>query len=97
MRLLSTLLLCLVAALPCMAQPPSMQQMLQGLATGNQDQDRALREAYERGYRNGRHDEAERTSADARPNSRDSDAPGYDNDRGSYQGGRGPSGNTYSR
>jgi hypothetical protein len=45
---------------PAMAQPqtPGWQQTLQGLMSGNQGQDQAVREAYERGYQRGRQDEA---------------------------------------
>ena len=39
-------------------QAPSWQQSLQGLLSGNQNQDRAVRDAYERGYQRGRQDEA---------------------------------------
>jgi hypothetical protein len=38
------------------AQNPS--QMLQGLLSGNQGQDQAVRDAFERGYRHGREDQA---------------------------------------
>ena len=34
------------------------QQLLQGLTTGNQRDDQALRDAFERGYERGRQDEA---------------------------------------
>ncbi len=37
---------------------PGWQKTLQGLFTGNQNQDDALRQAYERGYQRGRDDEA---------------------------------------
>jgi hypothetical protein len=45
----------LCAAPAARAQNPS--QMLQGLLSGNQGQDQALRDAYERGYRHGREDQ----------------------------------------
>ena len=43
---------------PALAQTPNWQQSLQGLVTGNQNQDDALRQAYQRGYQHGRDDEA---------------------------------------
>ena len=57
-------LLALPLALPASAQNPNLQQLLGGLLTGNQGQDQALREAYERGYRHGREDEARRLDQD---------------------------------
>ena len=45
-------------AIPALAQAPDIGRMLQGLTTGNQSQDQALREAYERGYRAGQQDSA---------------------------------------
>jgi len=44
-------------ATPAQAQL-DIQQLLQGLTTGNQRQDEALRDAFERGYERGRQDEA---------------------------------------
>ena len=38
------------------ANPPSSQQALQGLLTGNKVQDRALAEAFQRGYQRGGED-----------------------------------------
>jgi hypothetical protein len=40
-------------ATPALAQAPNWQQSLQGLVTGNQNQDEALRQAYQRGYQRG--------------------------------------------
>jgi hypothetical protein len=40
------------------AQTPDVRQLLQGLLSGNQVQDQALHEAFERGYQRGREDEA---------------------------------------
>jgi hypothetical protein len=81
-------------AVPALAQPkqaPSAGQMLQGLLTGNQGQDQALREAYERGYRAGRQDEArnQRTGSrnqDYRPRDNDDSPndPGYQRGSSSY-------------
>lgn len=45
-------------AAPAVAQAPNVQQLLQGLLSGNQGQDQGLREAFERGYQRGREDEA---------------------------------------
>lgn len=44
-----------VGSLPALAQGP--QQLLQGLLSGNQNQDQGLHEAYDRGYRRGREDQ----------------------------------------
>jgi hypothetical protein len=45
---------------------PGWQQTLQGLFTGNQSQDDALRQAYQRGYQRGRDDEARALQANNR-------------------------------
>jgi hypothetical protein len=51
------LVVLLVSKLPAIAQGmPDARQALQGLLTGNSLQDRALIEAFERGYRRGRED-----------------------------------------
>src|ERR1700753_3359114 len=80
-------------AAPALAQPqqaPGAGQVLQGLFTGNQGQDQALREAYERGYRAGRQDEArnQRTGSRNQDYQRDNDAspndPGYSRGSSSY-------------
>lgn len=61
------------------AQTPDISRMLQGLTTGNQSQDQALREAYERGYRAGQQDAARqpdrsnRSRDDYRSSGRDRD------------------------
>ncbi len=44
---------------PAVAQM-DIQQMLQGLTTGDQRHDQALRDAYQRGYQHGRADERRR-------------------------------------
>jgi hypothetical protein len=54
----------LAFASPVMAQAPNVQQLLQGLTTGNQGQDQALRDAFERGYQRGRQDEARQQRPD---------------------------------
>ena len=61
MRMHLAVLLGAGLALPAIAhaQPaPGWQQTLQGMFTGNQSQDQALRQAYDRGYQRGRDDEA---------------------------------------
>ena len=59
MRILATASLTgLLLATPAASQAQNVQQLLGGLLTGNQTQDKALRDAYERGYRHGREDEA---------------------------------------
>jgi hypothetical protein len=55
-------LLSLTAAFPAAAQLPNVQQMLQGLTSGDQSRDQALQEAFERGYQRGRQDEARNQS-----------------------------------
>jgi hypothetical protein len=66
-------------AVPALAQAPDISRMLQGLTTGNQNQDQALREAYERGYRAGQQDSARqsdrsnRSRDDYRSSDRDRD------------------------
>jgi hypothetical protein len=83
----------LALALPAASaqQSPNVGQMLQGLMTGNQGQDQALRDAFERGYQRGREDEARRADRstgrhdDDRPRSTsrrdDDDRPYPSNDR----------------
>lgn len=79
-----------VLAAPATAQS-SPQQMLQGLLSGNQGQDQAVREAYERGYRAGRQDEARMASGNGRSSRYDNG--GSSNDRGGdYQPSRSGSG-----
>ncbi len=69
--------LALALATPAAAQAPNVQSLLGGLLTGNQNQDQALRDAFERGYQRGRQDEA-RMRADREGSRRrydDRDAP----------------------
>jgi len=54
----------LLAITPLAAQTPNVQQLLQGLTTGNQGQDQGLRDAFERGYQKGRQDEAQQRRSD---------------------------------
>ena len=55
MRIILATVLSLGLVTPAVAQS-DIGRMLQGLTTGNQNQDEALRQAYERGYRNGQQD-----------------------------------------
>jgi hypothetical protein len=64
----------LLLATPALAQSPNIQQLLGGLMTGNRSQDQSLQEAYERGYRHGREDQAREMRAE----------------RGRYRDDRGP-------
>ena len=43
---------------PAMAESSNIQQLLQGLTTGDKSHDQAVRDAFERGYQRGRQDEA---------------------------------------
>jgi hypothetical protein len=85
MHISRVMLLGATLALPVTAHAqsaPGLQQTLQGLFTGNQSQDDALRQAYQRGYQRGRDDEARALQANNRPR-RDEGryAPGpYSND-----------------
>ncbi len=58
-HIIATILIGIALAGPAAAQVPNVQQLLQGLTTGNQGQDQALRDAFERGYQRGRQDEAQ--------------------------------------
>ena len=76
----------LTLATPTMtAQAQDIGQALQGLLTGNQDRDRAVQQAYERGYQRGRNDEA-RQWRERQPNTGgyNQNPAGYYQDRGSY-------------
>jgi len=85
---------------PALAQTSSTQQMLQGLLSGNQGQDQAVREAYERGYRAGRQDESRMASGSGRSSRYDNgrsdnrDDPSGGNN---YPSGRNGGGNGYAR
>ena len=70
MHISRVILLGATLALPVTAHAqsaPGLQQTLQGLFTGNQSQDDALRQAYQRGYQRGRDDEARSLQANNRP------------------------------
>ena len=93
-------LLALVLTTPAMAQNPNIGQLLQGLTTGNQGQDQALRDAFERGYQRGRQDEARlsrpgRDRGGRNEDDRRSDGDRRDDNRSDRPYGQ--SGNTYSR
>lgn len=47
----------LLCAAPSIARAQNPSQLLQGLLSGNQNQDQPVRDAYERGYRQGREDQ----------------------------------------
>ena len=47
----------LICALPSAANAQNPSQLLQGLLPGNQNGDQQVREAFERGYRQGREDQ----------------------------------------
>jgi hypothetical protein len=96
MRIVGAMMIGATLMLPVAAaqaqSAPGWQQTLQGLMTGNQNQDQSLREAYQRGYDRGRQDEAQALHA----NNNGGYYHGSNNDReygsnGSY--GNGPSGN----
>jgi len=75
----------LAFAVPATAQVPNIQQLLQGLTTGNQGQDQALRDAFERGYQRGRQDEARLQQNGNRRGKDRRDDGNYRDDRGSDQ------------
>lgn len=57
-RIILATVLGLASVAPASAQVPNAQQFLGGLLSGNQNQDQALHQAFERGYQRGRQDEA---------------------------------------
>ncbi len=85
----------LAMAHPAVVQAQNVQQLLQGLTTGNQNQDQALRDAFERGYQKGRQDEAQL----ARRSGRSEGDRNSDDRGGSYRGQapQDPRDNTYRR
>jgi len=87
-------------ATPALAQGTDrggMPQALQGLLSGNHEQDRAVQDAYERGYQRGRQDEA-RMSQRGRDTSRGDEDRGYSSQgRSGSPDYRGSSGGSYSR
>ena len=70
---------------PAAAQAPNVQQLLQGLTTGNQGQDQALRDAFERGYQRGRQDEARQQRSDRGGSDRSSRRDPDDRNSSGYQ------------
>lgn len=70
---------------PAAAQVPNVQQLLQGLTTGNQGQDQALRDAFERGYQRGRQDEARLQRPDRGRSDRSGRRGADDRDDGGYR------------
>ena len=94
-RILGAALFGLAICHPAAAQMPNPQQFLQGLTTGNQNQDQALRDAFERGYQRGRQDEA-RLRSDRGPNDRTGRRGSDDLDSGSNRQNQAPS-QGYSR
>ena len=77
-------------AVPALAQAPDIGRMLQGLTTGNQNQDQALREAYERGYRAGQQDAVRQSGRGNRSRDDYRSSDGDRDDNQSYR--RNPSG-----
>lgn len=97
-KLVAMVLIGGTVALPAMAQAPNWQQSLQGLVTGNHNQDDALRQAYERGYQHGRDDEARAMRGSQHSESRQYNRDSDRYDRGSDQYDRdnsGPSRSSY--
>ena len=83
-------LLGLAFSTPAAAQVPNVQQLLQGLTTGNQNQDQALRDAFERGYQRGRQDEARQQRPDRGNSDRSPRRSRDDRDNDDYRDERGP-------
>ena len=85
--ILAAALLGMAVAIPPAAaqtQTPGIGQALQGLLSGNQNQDQTVRDAYERGYQRGRDDEARRGSSsrdDRRSERRSSRGSNEEDDR----------------
>jgi len=91
-RILVATVLGLALAGSAAAQGPNVQQLLQGLTTGNQGQDQALHDAFERGYQRGRQDEARQQRSDrggsdrsSRRGSDERNGSDYQEDRGGNQ------------
>ena len=76
-------------AVPSPAHAQNIPQMLQGLTTGNQNEDRKLQDAYERGYQKGRQDEARLNRRPSRDNRRREDDRRNDNSPQQYDQGSG--------
>ncbi len=89
--LLTTVAIGFAATAPAHAQSP--QQYLQGLLSGNPGQDRAMHEAYDRGYEHGRDDQAREDRARFEHRGPPPGPPGYDDRQPGYA----PNGNPYGR
>jgi hypothetical protein len=81
-RPLLAILLGLTLAIPAGAQTTSQQapdgrQPLGGLLNGDQDRDKAVRQAYERGYERGRSDEARQSQRYREPRGSGANDGGY--------------------
>ena len=87
-RVIAATALGLLISSPLAAQTPDISKMLQGLTTGNQNQDQALRDAFERGYQRGRQDEA-RMARSGGGGDRSYSRSRGDNGDGSYGSGSG--------
>jgi hypothetical protein len=96
-RMVAATLLGLALAGPAAAQVPNVQQLLQGLTTGNQGQDQALRDAFERGYQRGRQDEARQQRPDRGGSDRSFSRGGDERNSGSYRDERAPNQPSYGR
>ena len=77
---IAALLVGSVLALPVAAKAQNFQQLLGGLLTGNQQQDQALRDAWRRGYDQGRADQARNNRGTADRYDRRSDYQGRQSD-----------------
>jgi len=77
---IAALLMGSVLALPVAAKAQNFQQLLGGLLTGNQQQDQALRDAWRRGYDQGRADQARDANRTADRYDRRSDYQGRQSD-----------------
>lgn len=83
-RAIAATMLGLALSSPAVAQVPNVQQLLQGLTTGNQSQDQALRDAFERGYQRGRQDEARQQKPERGGNDRSNRRGSNERDNRSY-------------
>lgn len=75
----------LAVAQTASAQSSDWRQAVGGLLTGNQDHDKTVQQAYERGYQRGRDDEARQSRAPRQPGYGNG---GYNQDRGGYYNSR---------
>jgi hypothetical protein len=75
----------LAVAQTASAQSSDWRQAVGGLLTGNQDHDKTVQQAYERGYQRGRDDEARQSRAPRQPGYGNG---GYNQDWGGYYNSR---------